>query len=56
MDNQDAKEHKDKELAAAQAKGAKKCDQSGSCTLPETQHLKIRVSYLLLFVAFFQAD
>ena len=42
--NIDAKEHVIPEIAAAEAKASKECAETMSCSLPETQHLKIRVS------------
>ena len=35
-------------LAAAEATAAKKCSDSGTCSLPPTQHLKIRVMFDIL--------
>ena len=32
-------------LAAAEAAAEKKCSESGTCSLPPTQHLKIRVMF-----------
>merc|ERR1711997_658303 len=43
--NIDAKEHVIPEIAAAEAKASKECAKTMSCSLPETQHLKIRVGY-----------
>ena len=42
--NIDATEQVIPEIAAAEAKASKECAKTMSCTLPETQHLKIRVS------------
>ena len=42
--NIDAAEHIIPEIAAAEAEASKKCAETKSCSLPETQHLKIRVS------------
>ena len=35
-------------LAAAEAAAEKKCSESGTCSLPPTQHLKIRVMFATL--------
>merc|ERR1711997_305805 len=43
--NIDAAEHVIPEIAAAEAESSKKCAATKSCSLPETQHLKIRVGY-----------
>jgi len=41
----DNKENEIPELAAAEAKAIQECAKTETCTLPETQHLKIRVGY-----------